>query len=300
MHAKNVKLFSGFTLIEILVVIAVLLVISAITIPGMVTFRTKNSAENSAMEIARLIELAKSKAMASEDDEKFGVYFDYLLEPSKYILFKGDSYATREAADDLTYSLPEELEFYNINLSEIETGDASNEVVFGKLPGISSHQGNVSLRRKADISQSETIYISSSGMISLEESSEPDDSNRIKDSRRVRVGYNRQIDTLTESIVLDFNNGEVINTLPISQNLLVGEFDWRGTVNVGGSDQELRIYTNGMSGTDARFIVHRDRRYNNSALKISISGDAGYLLSYSADGLTIASTSIYAGEIQWQ
>lgn len=124
-----------------------------------------------------------------------------------------------------------------------------------------------------------------------------------RDSRHVHFDYSRLISTSTESLILTFtyDSSTLQETILIADNLKEGQIFWEGEINVGGEIQKLKIHTHRLNNPDTQFSIHRDRRYNNKALKIEISGDSsGSLIEYSADGLSTTKTSIYASEPQWQ
>ena len=84
--------------------------------------------------------------------------------------------------------------------------------------------------------------------------------------------YSRAIDTAKEIITLTFDN-TVTQTIPISSNLVAGQILWQGTVNVGGTDQIVRVHTHSLNNPTSQFSIHRDRRLNTKSLKITISLD---------------------------
>ncbi len=293
--AKRLKRESGagFTLIEIIIVIAVLTVIGAIAITSFISFQKTPQLNNASEEIINILRIAQNKTLSSEGNSQYGVYFDITVSPQQYILFKGSSYPSRNASFDQVYLIPDITEFYAIN-----TGGA-NEIVFDKLTGSTKNSGNVSLRLKDDNSQTKIIYIDNSGVIGFTVLSIPPDT-RVKDSRHIDFDYSRVIDTATESITLTFN-GNTIKTIPINQYLSNGQFYWNGIVIVNSKNQTITIHTLRLNSPDTRFSVFRDLRFNDASLTIKISGDnTGTLAEYSADGLTTSFSSIYVNNFAWQ
>ena len=286
---------AGFTLIEVVVVLIILTILISIPISSFYSTQKKSNLDNGTQEFVSALKLAQNRTLSSENNSQYGVYLDTLVYPHKYILFKGVSYATRDTAYDQIYYLSQSLEFFSINLN------GANEIVFDKLTGATQQPGSVSLRLKANTSQNKTVYISSVGTISFNTPVTSLDDNRVKDSRRVQFDYSRFIDVNTENIGLNFNNGQVMQPIPISQYLATGQFDWSGSVSVGGTDQTIRIHTYRLNSPDTQFSIHRDRRFNDKDFTITISGDgSGFLAQYSADGLTTNNTSIYVSNFTWQ
>lgn len=291
------KINAGFTLFEIIIVIAILAILGAIVVFDFVSFKKTSDLNNNVQEFVSILRLAQNKTLSSENYSQYGVYIDTGVSPNQYILFKGIDYGSRPTSFDQVYSLQDNLEFYNISLG------GGNKIVFDRLTGNSENFGTVSIRSKItpdDTSSQKTIYIASSGAVGFEPPATILDTDRVKDSRHIHVGYSRTIDTANENIVLIFNDSEA-HAISISSYLSGDEFEWQGTVNVDGADQFIEIKTHKLNDPDTLFSIHRDRRYNNKSLKITISGDSsGNLAQYSADGLTTSHSSIYVSSFEEQ
>ncbi len=286
-YFKNGKLLTGFTLIEIIIVIAILSAIAAIVVFNFPFVKKKSDLDNSVKEFVSVLELARNKTISSEGDSRYGVHLNTAVSPNQYVLFKGESYADRDVPADVIYCLPDTTEFYDINLGE------GNEIVFDRPGGGVENSGSVSERIKSDAALNKTVYIASSGLVSFNLPVTPPGSNRVIDSRHVYFNYSRTIDTVNENIILTFD-GTITKTIPISSNLSGGEIEWSGVFDVGGENQALSIKTHSLNNPDMYFSIHRDRRYNNKSLKITISGDSsGSLAEYPADGTDANFSSAY-------
>lgn len=267
-------------------------VAGALAIPTVLSLQNLPKLNNASQEVISALRTAQNKTLSSEDNSRYGVYFNTTGSPHQYTIFKGASYAARDSAFDITSSIPSTVEFYQIN-----TG-GSGEVVFDKLTGATQNSGDISLRLKDDTSQTKIISIYNSGIISFNAITLPTDT-RTKDSRHIAFTYNRVIDTATENIVLTFN-GTTVKTIPIKDYLNV-QFDWEDTVDVGGTGQTIRIHTLSLNSPDTTFSIFRDLRFNTASLEVAISGDVtGNLAEYSADGLTTNFYSIYVNDFAWQ
>lgn len=287
----------GFTIVELLTVIAIFLIIYGIAAQIFPVFQKEGELSNSTEKIINILRLGQSKTLASEGASRYGVYFDTATNPHRYILFKGANYASREVNSDEVHEISKSVEIYEIILG------GGQEVVFSRLTGEIANSGKVSLRLKSDNSKTKTIGIQSSGKITLGEEALPSDSNRTKDSRHVHFNYSRVIDALNENITLIFSydSSTVTQNIAISSNMVAGQIYWEGEVDVNGQNQKIKIHTYRLNDPDTLFSVHRDMRFNDKALKVSISGDpSGNLIEYSADGLTTNSTSLFVNNLQWQ
>lgn len=278
---------AGFALFEAIIVLLILAILSAVPIANFVFFQKNADLDNCVQNFVSVLRLAQSKTMASHLDSQYGIYLNALSSPNQFILFKGASYASRDAAFDEQHNLPAKIEFDGASLED------GNEIIFDKITGAPEAQKNISFQIKNDASRNKTVYIASSGAISFSQPASPSDAGRISDARHLTFDYSRYIDTLTENLVLTFD-GSIIEQIPISQNMATGQFEWTGSVNVGGADQTIYIRTYRINSTDTEFSVFRDRRYNNKSLSIALSGDSsGSLVYYPETGLTADFSSVY-------
>lgn len=289
----------GTTLIELLVGIGILIILATMSALAFRYFQRESDLNNSTKEIIASLRLAQNKTLASEGASQYGVYFNTSTPPHEYILFKGSDYSLRDTSFDEIHKLPKTIEIYEIDLQ------GGSEVVFDRLTGTTNQSGSVSLRLISEPSRAKTIYIEGSGQVGLTSPSIPSDEDWVKDSRHVHFDYSRPIYTSTEKLILTFtyDTSTVSKQIVIANNMKDGQIYWEGEVDVGGEIQKLKIHTHKLNDpdTDTQFCVHRDRRYNNKALAISISGDiSGSLIEYSADGLNTTSTSLNVSNLLWQ
>lgn len=295
---KNQK-NSGFTLVELLTILGILIIITVTTVPAYRNFQKESDLTNSAEEIINILRVAQSKTLASEQDSQWGVYFSTTTVPNQYTLFKGVDYDSRDTFFDQNYTLSSSVETNEIDLTE-----SDSEVVFNKLIGTTSNYGSISLRLITDVSKTKTIIVESSGQIFYSQAVSSDE-NRIKDSRHVHLNYNRQINTLTETLILTFtyDSSSVTKNIVIINNMQNGQIDWEGEVSVGGQIQKLKIHTHRLNDPilGTQFCIHRDKRYNDKALKIELDADlSGNLINYDSTGQTTQGTSIYVSTPVWQ
>lgn len=283
----------GFTLVELLVIVGILVILVTIALPTLRYFQKESDLANLAEEIINMLRLAQNKTLASEGASQWGVYFNNTTSPHQSTLFKGKDYVSREVSFDEIQTIPISIEISEINLA------GGNEVVFDRVTGTTSQTGNISLRLKTDLTKTKTIYIENSGQVGETLPSVPPN-GRVKDSRHIHFDYSRAIETTTEKLILTFE-GNIIKEIIITDNLKDGQIYWEGEVEVGGEIQKLKIQTHRLNNPDSQFSILRDRRYNNKASTLAISGDtSGNLIEYSADGLVTTSSSIYVGDLQWQ
>ena len=295
---KNQK-NSGFTLVELLTILGILIIITVTAVPAYRNFQKESDLTNSAEEIINILRVAQSKTLASEQDSQWGVYFSTTTTPNQYTLFKGLDYDSRDTSSDQNYTLSSSVE-----TNEIDLTGSDSEVVFNKLIGTTSNYGSISLRLITDVSKTKTIIVESSGQIFYSQAVSSDE-NRIKDSRHVHFDYNRQINTLTETLILTFtyDSSDVIENIVIINNMQNDQIYWEGEVSVDGQIQKLKIHTHRLNDPmlGTQFCIHRDKRHNDKALKIELDNDlSGNLINYDNAGQTTQGTSIYVSAPVWQ
>ena len=276
----------------------ILFVLGAVAIPTIFDFQKESALNDGAREIISTLSLARSKTLASEGGESWGVYFSTSTSPHQYVLFKGGDFTSRTTSSDEVSKVSPALEFSEINF------EGGQEIVFNRITGETSLAGKVSLRLKDKAGRSRTVYVEGSGRAVLSTSSVSDD-GRLKDSRHVHLDYSRQIVTSTEKLILTFEGG-VTKEIVIADYIRQGQLFWEEEVEVGEESQTLKIHTHRLNNPDSQFSIHRDRRYNHKALDIDIDGDPDYpglsptLIRYDAAGATTKGNSIYVSIPIWQ
>lgn len=291
---KRFEREKSFTLIELLVIVGILIILIALSVPALKSFQKESDLNNSTEEIINTLRLAQNKTVVSEEASQYGVHF----ENGKYVLFKGISYNPL-APDNETRNLPKSIEIYEINLA-----GGGSEALFNRVTGATDQFGKVSIRLKTDISTTKIIYIENSGQVGLTSPLTPSETSRIKDSRHIHFDYNQSVqDAVTLHLIFpDYPSDNYNISFQNYLNLDKTEFDWGGTVLVGpeGSktEQILRIHTHSLTSFVAQFCVHRDRRYNDKALNITL--DIENLINYTAAGEESRGSSFWVEEPQRQ
>lgn len=145
----NKSITSGFTMVEILVVIALLGILVGLSIPFYQSFQVSSQLDTTAFEIVQTLRLAQAKAITGENDENFGVHF----ESQKFVLFKGSIYQSADSANEVT-EIPKTLNVFT---------SFGQNIIFSRIKGETSPGGTVTIR--SDINESKTIQINVKGNI---------------------------------------------------------------------------------------------------------------------------------------
>lgn len=137
----------GFTLLELLLVIAIIGVIAGTSIPIYQSFQTKNDIDLAAYELASSLRRAQLLSRANDGDATWGVF----IEQGRMTLFQGENFANRN---------PEEDEVYECSTAITPTG--INEITFEKMTGRPESTGTITLTSPI---ATRTVTINDEGMV---------------------------------------------------------------------------------------------------------------------------------------
>lgn len=153
---------SGFTLVELVVVVAITVALASLTIPLYVNFQATQQAASAAEEIVQLLREAQARAMAGDGAMPWGVYFedDLVGADDRFILFRGASFAARNPSFDFATDLADTLSFGSISF----TGGSA--VVFTRSNGTTANVG--SLVVSASNGDAVTVRVNAAGAVDLE------------------------------------------------------------------------------------------------------------------------------------
>lgn len=139
----------GFSLIEMLLSVAIISMLVGISLPVYVPFQTRNELEITTQTIADMLRRAQTYARGVNGDSQWGV----AVQSGDATLFKGTSFATRDTAYDETSAI-----------SPATAVSGLGEVVFAKLTATPSTTGTITLT--ASTNDVRTITINGKGMVS--------------------------------------------------------------------------------------------------------------------------------------
>lgn len=120
----------GFTLLEILLVMAIAGILVGLATPILFSYQANNDLYLAESSVKQTIRQAETQSLHGIKDDSWGVY----IENGKVVLFKGNDYGSRDQDYDLEVSFAE-----NILLSGL------NELYFEKGTGIPNTTGTITL-----------------------------------------------------------------------------------------------------------------------------------------------------------
>ena len=143
----NLRNNKGFTLIELVITIAIISILAGLSIPVYLNFQTRNDLSISAHSLSHIYRRAQKMSQGVVGDETWGVD----VASGQITLFKGISYVARDTGFDEPIVIPG---------NTVVTG--LSEVVFDKLTGDPQQTGITTLTSVNG--EVETVQINSKGM----------------------------------------------------------------------------------------------------------------------------------------
>jgi len=145
---------TGFTLVELLIVLGIVIVVSILSIPFIQSFQDSSDLQTYADNLNYVLRRAHQQAVNGQNNSSWGVYFN---EAGKnFTLFKGDSFATRDQSYDQAFDYP--------NIFNIST-DFGDQIIFSVYSGQASVTGSIIFSGKNN--KQRIISISSSNIIQV-------------------------------------------------------------------------------------------------------------------------------------
>lgn len=138
----------GFSLLEVLLAVAVLGILAGILIPVYQTFNVKNSLDVAANDTVAALRKAQIYSQAVQQDSAWGVY----VQAGSMTLYKGGSYTSRDTSfDDI------------VTFSSTITPSGVAEVNYAKMTGLPGATGTITLTSSTGLVR--TITLNAKGLI---------------------------------------------------------------------------------------------------------------------------------------
>lgn len=138
----------GFTLIEVLLSVAIIGLLTGVSLPIYASFANRNDLEVTTENIVRSLRRAQSYSRGVNYDSQWGV----AIQSGTIVVFKGATYATRDTAFDEATIIPN-----NVSTSGF------SEVAFSKLYGAPSATANINLSTINN--DTRTVTLNAEGMV---------------------------------------------------------------------------------------------------------------------------------------
>lgn len=146
----------GYTVLELLIVIAILVLLLATIIPSFLDFRRSSILNTETQELITMVNRARLLSVSSKNDEQFGVHF----QTSKIVLFQGATYSAGASTNE------EHLFNSMLMLSNITVNGGGSDVLFEKVTGATSQNATTTLL-VTDTTASTTVVILPTGVATI-------------------------------------------------------------------------------------------------------------------------------------
>ncbi|HRY30913.1 MAG TPA: prepilin-type N-terminal cleavage/methylation domain-containing protein [Candidatus Paceibacterota bacterium] len=149
----------GFTLIEILITIGIVLVIAALALPISIDFYNNQITRSATDEIFSALKKAQAFSLYRRDDSSYGVAFD--SGEDVYVIFDGDY-------NDVPADYDEVYDLQSISVSFDPEADPVNEISFEKGTGL-PNEGSITTITLTKGAVEQFISVCESGLVELGE-----------------------------------------------------------------------------------------------------------------------------------
>lgn len=101
----------GFTILELLLSVAMIAILAGISIPLYSMYGSRSSADSVRNGVVNSLRTARAFSIAGKDDSPWGVHF----ESGNIVIFKGFSYPGRDASFDESMAIEDDIGFSGLN-----------------------------------------------------------------------------------------------------------------------------------------------------------------------------------------
>ena len=147
----------GFTLVEMLLVIAIIMIIVAVATPQLLRMRNLQIIKGSGEDVLAVFNKAHSETLASLNSLQYGVH----LQSDKIIMFSGTVYNSNNASNEIIKIVSP------ATISSISLANGGSDIYFSRLSGTASTTGTIVVSISSNASLAKTITISATGGVSM-------------------------------------------------------------------------------------------------------------------------------------
>lgn len=150
---KN-KIHSGFTLVELILVIAIFVIIVGASVPALSSYLARNQIQTQGWELTDTLNRARIQAMTGRGNQDWGVHFDV----TQYVLFKGSTYSALDSNNE-DHVLPASIVFSAVSLN-----GGGNDIIFNLREGDTDEFGSVTIKNNTN-GELKTVEVNEVGRI---------------------------------------------------------------------------------------------------------------------------------------
>lgn len=138
----------GFTLLEVMLSVAIITLLTGLSLPVYDSFARKNDLDVTAQQLAASLRRAETYARSVNRDSVWSVN----IQPTAVTLFQGTNFATRNQAYDEQFPMPTSI-----------TPSGLGEIQFAKLSATPNTSGTITLTGQGG--NTKTVTINAKGMV---------------------------------------------------------------------------------------------------------------------------------------
>ena len=154
---KNFSFRNGFSLFEIVLVVAILAIISSIYVGSLITVDEKQALTGSEMTVRSILGETRSKTISSEYNAQYGVHFE---EGTGTVdIFSGSVYDPNSS--DIIHVILNK----KVSIASVQLHNNENDVVFDRIFGSTDQYGTIVLQTNSDDISYATITIYATGVV---------------------------------------------------------------------------------------------------------------------------------------
>lgn len=151
----NIKASRAFGIVEMIVVIAIISIVAAISLQSFISANKAQALEKDAETVKAVFERARSLTLSSYDRQQYGVH----IQTDRVVLFNGVAYDP-SASTNITEKLSSMTAISSFSIQ----GGGSN-VIFKKLTGKTDNYGTLSISLISDPAKVNVITINATGIV---------------------------------------------------------------------------------------------------------------------------------------
>lgn len=277
----SIKKSQGFTMIELMVVLAIFSIIAGIVLQQGRSLSTTVELENASKNIDLKIRTAKARSIGALNDKNYGIHF----ESSKVVIFDGTGAYVDGAAGNEVFDLPA-----HVQINSIALNGGVTDIVFDRLTGNTASFGSIGLISTTDATKTKTIFINADGQNSFftfDTSTGP----AIANARHTHFDMGSNMGGPTNLILKWYSYPS--NVLILNKTISAGAYftsdklTWTGTINESGINQKMTI--NSWLDADNHTVIDVIR-HNTENDKLEIYFDTDLIATYINDGTAVTIT----------
>ncbi len=149
----------GFTILELIIVIAIIAVIAGIGLVNLISYRQRQNLKIQTEELVAVLRNSHDRSVTQESGSRWGVHFENPAGDNNdfYDLFSGTSYSASAVVSRT--ALPPALQF------DIPSSGASSTIIFAPVTGFPNVSTTIKISLMSSPSASSTIIVNTNGQI---------------------------------------------------------------------------------------------------------------------------------------